>query len=167
MKCITLIISIAFLLFAGNSFAQEEVDEMIVQKGKEVSISYVLKVDGEIIDTSEKRGPLTYVQGGGKIIPGLSRQIEGMKVGDKKNIRVEPEEAYGKVNPKAFQEIPKSQLPSGVAPQVDMKLQISAPDGRMRIVRISEVREDTVVLDMNHLLAGKKLYFEIEVVSIR
>ena len=140
---------------------------MTIQDGKEVSFDYTLTVDGQIIGSSQNEEPLTYVHGEGKIIPGLARQMEGMKVGDKKDIVVNPEEAYGEINPNAFQEVPKSKLPSNIEPFVGMTLQANASDGRSQPVRIVEVRDESIIIDMNHPLAGKKLNFQIEVVSIK
>ncbi|HID93718.1 MAG TPA: hypothetical protein EYP60_06445 [bacterium (Candidatus Stahlbacteria)] len=91
---------------------------MVIQNGSRVWFDYTLTVDGEVVDSSEGRGPLQYTHGEGKIIPGLSRQLEGMRVGEERKIEVLPEEAYGQVNPDAFQEVPRSVLPADLKPQV-------------------------------------------------
>ena len=140
---------------------------MTIQQGKTVSFDYTLSVDGQVVDSSKDRGPLQYTHGEGRIIPGLSKQLEGMKVGDEKKIVVAPEEAYGQVNPAAFQEIPKSRLPSDADPKVGMTLQAKDQSGKTSIVKISEVKEDAVVLDLNHPLAGKTLNFDVRIVSIK
>lgn len=167
MRFIMLLLSIGLVFCATDCFAQRQKEVITIQKGKEVSFDYTLTVDGQIIDSSQDKEPLTYVHGEGRIIPGLARQMEGMKVGDEKDILVNPEEAYGEVNPNAFQEVPKSKLPANIEPRVGMALQANASDGRSQLVRIAEVKDDSVVIDMNHPLAGKKLNFHIEVVSIK
>ena len=167
MRFIILLISVGLVFCTTDCFAQKEGEVITIQKGKEVSFDYTLTVEGQIIDSSQNKEPLTYVHGEGKIIPGLARQLEGMKIGDKKDIPVNPEEAYGEINPNAFQEVPKSKLPGNVEPRIGMTLQANAPDGRSQLVRITEVKDDSIVIDMNHPLAVKKLNFQIEVVSIK
>lgn len=167
MKVFALIVSIGLALTSTACIAQNKGGKMSIQNGKEVAINYTLKVDGQVVDTSKEREPFTYVHGEKKIIPGLSKALEGMQEGDKKSVTINPEEGYGEVNPKAFQEIPNSQLPEGIKPQVGMNLQANAPDGRKQVIRISEVKDDSIVVDANHPLAGKRLNFDIEVVSVK
>ncbi len=140
---------------------------MAIENGKEVSFHYTLKVNKEVMDTSQERGPLTYVHGQGQIIPGLSKALEGLNPGDKKSVTLEPTDAYGEVNPKAYQELPKSQLPKEVEPKIGMNLQATTPDGKQQLIKISEVKDDSIVVDLNHPLAGKTLNFDIEVVSVK
>lgn len=155
------------LIFSLISYpAQIKGEDATVQKGSQVSFDYTLTVDGEVIDSSEGRGPLEYTHGSGQIIPGLSKQLEGMKVGEEKEVQVIPEEAYGPVNPEAFQEVLKSQLPPDQEPQVGMLLYASGPQGAMP-VKITEVKEESVVVDFNHPLAGKTLTFKVKIVSIK
>jgi len=139
---------------------------MSIQSGKEVSIHYTLKVNGEVVDSSKDKEPLTYVHGKGQIIPGLSKALEGMEAGDKKSVTVEPGDGYGEVNPKAYQEVPRTELPKEIEPKVGMTLQASSSDGRKQLIRISELKDSSVVVDMNHPLAGKTLDFDVEVVSV-
>lgn len=167
MRFIILLISVGLLFCTTDCFAQREGKVLTIQKGKEVSFDYTLTVDGQIFDSSQDKEPLTYVHGDGNIIPGLAKQLEGMKAGDKKDIVVNSEEAYGEVNPNAFHEIPKSQLPSSIEPRIGMTLQANAPDGRSQFARIAEIKDDSIVVDMNHPLAGKKLNFQIEIVSVK
>jgi len=89
-----------------------------------------------------------------------------MSVGEEKRVMVSDEEAYGKVNPNAFKELPKSSLPEGMDPQKGMVLQVQTPEGHAIPVRISEVKEESIVIDMNHPLAGKDLKFDVKVVSV-
>jgi FKBP-type peptidyl-prolyl cis-trans isomerase 2 len=167
MKIIKTIITIILLLLSATCYAQNKGGNMTVEKGKEVSINYTLKVDGQVVDTSEGRGPLTYTHGQGQIIPGLSKELEGLKVGDKKDVTVKPEDGYGQANPQAIQEVPKSQLPNNITPETGMNLQVSTPEGRTQVVKITDVKDDVVVIDMNHPLAGKTLNFEVEIMSIK
>jgi len=139
---------------------------MAIQKGSQVSFNYTLTVDGEVVDSSQGKEPFQYIHGEGKIIPGLSRQLEGLGVGEEKRIEVSPEEGYGKVIPEAIQEVPKTQLPPDIEPQVGMQLQVGNPEGRTMVAKITEIKTDTIVIDLNHPLAGKTLIFQIKIVSI-
>ncbi|MBW2046811.1 MAG: peptidylprolyl isomerase [Deltaproteobacteria bacterium] len=140
---------------------------MVVEDGRQVSFEYTLTVDKEVVDSTEGKNPLQYTHGKGKIIPGLARQLEGLRVGDKKVITVSPSEAYGNTNPEAFKEIAKASLPPKVEPKVGMHLQMATPQGNAFVVRISEIKDDTAILDLNHPLAGKTLTFDVKIVAVR
>ncbi len=141
----------------------------VVADGKTVKINYTLTVDGKVVDSSKGRQPLEFKVGTHQMIPGFEKAVMGMKVGEKKSFRVKPEEGYGPVNPKAFQEVPKKQLPAlpaGVTLKAGMTLLAQGKDGRRIPVTIKEVKKDVVVIDFNHPLAGKTLNFDVEVVGI-
>ena len=87
-----------------------------------------------------------------------------MAVGDSKQATVAPEDGYGMVNPKAFQEIPKDQLPPNG--KVGAQLQGKDGNGRMVRLRVVEIKDKAVVLDFNHPLAGKTLYFDVKILAI-
>ena len=139
---------------------------MAVENGKKVTFHFTLTVDKKVIQTSEGKEPMSYTHGSGQIIPGLAAEIEGMNEGEEKTVMVSAQDAYGEANPEALKELPKSSLPEGLAPQKDIMLQISTPDGQTIPARISEVKEESIVIDMNHPLAGKDLQFDVKVVSI-
>jgi FKBP-type peptidyl-prolyl cis-trans isomerase 2 len=139
---------------------------MAIENGKKVAFHYTLTVDGQLVQTTEGQEPLAYTHGSGEIIPGLSSELEGLQEGDRKTVQVAAEHAYGNVNPDAFKEIDRSSLPEDMEPQIGMVLQARSPDGREVLVRISDVREDAIVIDLNHPLAGKDLKFDIKVVSV-
>lgn len=167
MKCIRVmfLIIVTFCLTVHSAYGKG--DDIVIAKGNVVSFDYTLTIDGEEVDSSEGKEPLEYTHGEGKIITGLSRQLEGMKAGEKKKVVVQPKEAYGEIDPNAFKEIQKLQLPSNIEPKVDMLLQMRAMDGRSIPVRISEVKDDVVVLDLNHPLAGKTLTFQVKIISVK
>ena len=154
--------------YPGVSYPEQGKGSVVaIQKGSEVIFHYTLVVDGQIIYNSAMEESLQYTHGEGKIVPGLARQLEGMKAGEEKTIEVLPEEAYGKVDPRAFQEIPKSKLPSQPEPQVDMPIEGINSDGKTISARIAEVKEDTVTLDFNHPLAGKVLTYHVKIDSVK
>jgi len=145
-------------------FLQEEI--MAIENGKKVTFHYTLTVDDEVIQSSESQEPMAYTHGSGQIIPGLASQMEGMNEGEEKIILVAAEDAYGKQDPGAFKEVPKSSLPEGLNPEKEMMLQLHTSEGRAIPVRISEVKEDSIVIDLNHPLAGKDLQFDVKVLSV-
>jgi len=138
-----------------------------VAEGSTVKVNYTLTVDGKVVDSSKGHEPLEFKVGSHQVIPGFEKAVLGMKVGEKKAFTVSPEEGYGPVNPKAFQEIPRKQLPSDITPKAGMTLMAHGKDNRPVPVRIKEVKGDVVVMDFNHPLAGKTLKFDIEVVEIK
>ena len=138
----------------------------VIQNNMDVGFEYTLSVDGAVVDSTEGKAAFHYVHGLNQVIPGLERQLAGLHVGDAKDVIVSAEEGYGQVDPSAFVEIPKTQLPTGVTPEVGMMLRGVNPNGQNFRARISEMKADTVVLDLNHPLAGKTLSFKVKVVSI-
>lgn len=137
-----------------------------IKNGDTVSVNYTGKLeDGSVFDTSlqEGREPLTATLGQGQLIPGFENGLIGMSVGETKTVEIDAENAYGQHNPMLQQEIGKDQVPSDV--KVDDMLQGMSQTGPIN-VRIAEIKESTVVIDMNHPLAGKKLIFDLEVISI-
>jgi len=140
---------------------------MGIQMGSQVSFDYTLNVDGKVVETSQNKSPLSYVHGTGQIVPGLEKQLEGLIEGDEKEVIVVPEEAYGPNDPKAIKEVPRSMLPKEAQPQTGMYLQMQSPDGRSFTVKIIEIKEESVMLDFNHPLAGKTLNFKIKIISVQ
>jgi FKBP-type peptidyl-prolyl cis-trans isomerase SlpA len=137
-----------------------------VQIGDTVIVNYTGKLeDGTIFDSSlnEGREPLKSTLGQNQLIPGFEQGLLDMSIGDKKTIEIEPENAYGDIKPQMVSEVPLSQVPEGV--KAGDMLQGQNQFGPVNVV-VTEVKESTAVLDMNHPLAGKKLIFDLEVVSV-
>ncbi len=168
MRTVVRILAVGALFFMmAGAPNGEGAKGMTIKDGSKVSFDYTLTIDGRVVDSSEGREPLTYTHGEGQIIPGLSSQLEGLKEGDEKTVVVAPEDAYGVVDPKAFQEVPKDRMPQDIDLQVGTQLQSSSPDGRTFVVTVSEVKADSVVIDLNHPLAGKTLQFQVKVRSVQ
>jgi FKBP-type peptidyl-prolyl cis-trans isomerase SlpA len=137
-----------------------------IQSGDNVKVHYTGKLeDGSIFDTSlaEGREPLETTLGQGQLIKGFEAGLMDMVEGEKKTIEIESADAYGEHNPEMINEIPRAQVPEGV--KEGEMLQGMGPMGPVN-VKVVEVKDETVVLDANHPLAGKKLIFDLEVVSI-
>jgi FKBP-type peptidyl-prolyl cis-trans isomerase 2 len=139
----------------------------VVSEGKSVKVHYTLTVDGKVIDSSGGREPLEFKAGNKEMIPGFEKALMGMKAGGIKSFQVSPQDAYGMEDPRAVIDIPKNQLPPEITPQAGMTLQAQAKNGQIMAVRIVEVKEDVVVMDFNHPLAGKTLNFDVEVLEVK
>ncbi len=138
----------------------------MIKDGSTVAIHYTLTVDGQVADTSSGREPLEYVQGQGHIIVGLEKALSGAKQGDKKSVDIEAKEAYGEVNPEAKRRIPKTSIQNIDTLKIGDVVGASNGGHTFRAI-ISKIDEAEVELDFNHPLAGKKLHFEVEVVSVK
>ena len=137
-----------------------------VTNNSTVTVNYTGKLeDGSIFDSSlnEGRTPLTATLGQGQLIRGFEEGLIDMEVGDKKTVEIDVDMAYGQYNEAMIQNVPKEQVPEGV--MVGHMLQANTPMGPINF-RVLEVNETNVKLDGNHPLAGKKLIFDLEVVSI-
>jgi len=169
-KLITWVVAAVTLLCAATASvtaAEKAKNDNVVKDGMLVSMEYTLKgTDGKVIDSSKGREPLKYVQGQKMMIPGLEKELAGMKVGGEKNVTVKPEDAYGQINPNGFQEIPKEKIPPN-ALKVGAVLQGQDDQGRPMLARIKEVKEKSVVIDLNHPMAGKTLVFNVKIVDIQ
>lgn len=139
---------------------------MTVTQGKEVAIEYTLKLEDQtVVDSNVGDTPLTYLHGSHQIVSGLEKALEGMKVGESKKVKVNPEEGYGPIDQAAFMEADKKLIPED-ALKVDTLLQGQDRNGHVFTARVAEIRDQTVVLDLNHPLAGKTLYFDVRVLNI-
>lgn len=146
--------------------AQPQKEVIGIQDGSKVHLEYSLSDDkGKLIDTNKGKDPLIYTHGQKQIIPGLEKALSGMHVGENKRVTVPPEQAYGPINPKAVAEVPKERIPAD-ALKVGAELVSQAKTGQVMPVRVKEVKEKTVVLDLNHPLAGKTLVFDVKVLNI-
>jgi FKBP-type peptidyl-prolyl cis-trans isomerase 2 len=122
--------------------------------------------DGQVFDSSLEREPLKFTMGQGQLIPGFEAGLIDMEVKEKKTIHIPSAEAYGPRRDDMMHEVQKTQLPPEIKPEVGMPLVSQTPEGQQMHFTIAEVREESIVVDGNHPLAGKDLTFEIEVVSI-
>ncbi|MEX0806384.1 MAG: peptidylprolyl isomerase [Candidatus Binatia bacterium] len=138
----------------------------MVKNGSLVRFEYtVSNENGEVLQSNRGMEPVSYTHGKREIIPGLENALAGMDVNEEKSIRVQPEEAYGPVDPDGFKEVPKADVPAA-ALEVGTPLGTRGPGGEELVIHVREVKPETVVLDFNHPLAGKTLNFDVKVVDI-
>jgi len=132
-----------------------------------VSIEYTLTVENEVVDSTEGDEPLQFLQGHQNIIPGLERELVGLKIGDNKKVLVPPAEAYGYVDPENVVDVPRGEFPQEIPLETGTELEVKNADGEVLSATIAEVNTETVKLDFNHPLAGKELSFDVTIVDLR
>jgi FKBP-type peptidyl-prolyl cis-trans isomerase 2 len=144
----------------------EEGEGTMVEEGRSISIEYTLKLDdGSTVDSNVGEQPLVYQQGAQQILPALEKELQGLRVGDTKQVMLTPEKGYGVVDPKLFQEVEANLIPED-ARTPGSQLVSQGPGGEQRIVRVHEVKSDKIVIDLNHPLAGKQLNFDVKIMQI-
>lgn len=140
---------------------------MQIAQNSVVAFHYTLTNDeGEVLDSSEGREPLTYLHGAGNIIPGLEKELEGRENGEKLQVAVNPEEGYGETQPSLVQEVPRDSFQGVESVEPGMQFQAQTQGGPL-MVTVTKVEGDTVVVDGNHPLAGQKLNFDVEIAEVR
>ena len=127
-----------------------------------MSIAYRLFDErGRLVDKQS----LGYVHGYAQILPGLEAGLEGARSGERRRLSLEPEDAFGERDSDGVLEVDRDELPGQVAPGDEVSAQ--SPDGTEVVWRVLEVREDVIVVDVNHPLAGQKVRFEVEIREVR
>ncbi|MBK8496693.1 MAG: FKBP-type peptidyl-prolyl cis-trans isomerase [Chitinophagaceae bacterium] len=138
-----------------------------VKEGDVVKVHYTGKlVNGEQFDSSTGREPLEFTVGAGQMIKGFDDAMPGMSLGGKKTINIAAENAYGERSEEAIIEFPKENVPADMVLEPGMPLTLSNQAGQPVPVIVVEVKEEVIVLDANHFLAGQELIFDIELVEI-
>ncbi len=138
-----------------------------VKEGDLVKVHYTGKlVNGEQFDSSVGREPLEFTVGAGQMIKGFDDAMPGMSLGEKKTINIAPEDGYGARSEEAIIEFPKENVPADMVLEPGMPLTLSNQAGQPVPVIVVEVKDDIIILDANHFLAGQELIFDIELVEI-
>jgi FKBP-type peptidyl-prolyl cis-trans isomerase 2 len=138
-----------------------------VKNGDTVKVHYQGRfTDGTEFDSSEGRSPLEFEVGSGHVIRGFDEGVVGMEQGEKKTIHIPAADAYGPSIPENVIEFPRTQFPPDMAPEVGMQLNLRSQDGQNIPVVVADVKDEIVVLDANHPLAGRDLVFDVELVEI-
>lgn len=129
---------------------------------------YVLTDEaGKVLDQSSEGQPLAYLQGANNIIPGLEKELLGKEVGDKLKVEVVPEEAYGEYHDEAVQVVPLSVFPEDATVEPGVQFQAQGPEGDAMMITVTAVEDGMATIDGNHPLAGKTLFFDVEIVKVR
>ena len=140
---------------------------MKISQNTVVSIDYTVKDSaGNVIDSSSGGLPLEYIHGTGRLITGLEKELEGKSEGDAFSVEIAPKDAYGEYDDSLLIEVPRANFDADAEIKVGMKFHATSPGGPA-IVKVTKVTDETVTVDANHELAGKTLFFDVKVVSVR
>jgi FKBP-type peptidyl-prolyl cis-trans isomerase SlyD len=138
-----------------------------ITKNSVVTIQYILTDSkNAVLDQSSPSEPLVYLHGSGSIIPGLEAALEGKSRGNQLQVTVPPEEAYGVRHEEMLQSMKKSEFPEGEEVELGMRFQVQTENGTM-ILTVIEVKENEIIVDANHPLAGLTLNFDVKVEDVR
>ena len=141
---------------------------MRIEDGKVVGIDYKLHLgDGDVVDESSPGEPLTYIQGQGQIVPGLEKALEGLGVGDEKQVVVQPADGYGEHDARGVQDVPRDAFPADAMPEAGNSYYAHGQNGETVPFLVKNVGPSTVTVDFNHPLAGKTLHFDVKVREVR
>jgi FKBP-type peptidyl-prolyl cis-trans isomerase SlyD len=141
---------------------------MQIKKHSAAAIDYQLTIDdGIVVDASEKGDPLWYLHGVGNLIPGLEKELEGMKVGDEKTVVVEPAQGYGVRDDDRVHVVPRQEFPPSTSFELGDVVVARGPSGEELEARVTAIDAKNVTVDFNHELAGKTLTFQVKVQEIR
>lgn len=162
------ILCMVFYLLSIHAEAQKSKNNLIIERGDTVSIEYTLKLDGMgVVDSNVGSKPLTFKQGTRKVVPGLDKAVLGMKIGDNKKVTIPPQEGYGLVVNGAVIEIDKNKIPEK-SHKIGTILEGKDPKtGKTFNAQVIDVKDNKLILDLNHPLAGKTLYFDVKVLDIK
>ena len=140
----------------------------MIVKNKVVTLVYCLKdTQGEVLDRADSDKPMKYLHGGGSIVPGLENALDGLKVGEKKEVTVKPEEGYGEILSDLKMKVERKAFPADQKIAIGMQFTAELSDGRKHPFNIVKVEGDNIQIDGNHPLAGQTLHFSVEVMGIR
>lgn len=159
-NCIFVALFVLLSLVTPSALAQDNAET--IAEGKQVSFTYTLTSGDEVIESNAGQEPMVYVQGGGRILPALESELEGMSAGEETTVALVAADAYGEIRADAFQEIPLEQLPEDArVPGALLQAQ-----GFPGPIRVAEVKDEVAILDFNHPLAGKDITFDIVILAV-
>lgn len=135
-----------------------------VKAGDTIRVGYTGKLEsGEVFDSSEGREGLKFTVGAGQLIKGFDQAVVGMAKGEKKTVTIPPEEGYGPRDDSRMVDIPASAVPEDMDIKEGMQLQLTDPNGTPVMAVVDNISSDTIKMDLNHVLAGRTLVFDIQV----
>ncbi|MFO7988353.1 MAG: FKBP-type peptidyl-prolyl cis-trans isomerase [Thermodesulfobacteriota bacterium] len=135
-----------------------------IKAGDTISVDYTgKKQDGTVFDSSEGKEPLKFTVGSGMLIQGFDNAVVGMKPGESKTVEVPPDQGYGHRHEDAFVDIPREQIPEEIPLSEGLVLQLQDPQGRPVPATVTEITDENVKMDINHMLAGETLTFDITI----
>lgn len=142
-------------------------EEKSIQPDSEVIMYFTLKLeDGTIADSTENEEPMQFVMGDGSMIPGLERSLYGLRIGEKQNVRIGPDDAFGQRDPENIRIMKREEFPAEMALEPGVIIEFDTETGESIAGMITEVQTENVNVDFNHPLAGHEVTFDVEIVDI-
>lgn len=142
----------------------------MIKKGSKVTLDYEGKFEnGEIFDSSKHNDhshPLEFTVGEKQVIPGFEKAVLGMKKDQEKEFSIEAKDAYGECDPQLINQVPKNAFPPEQEIKVGTAFVLGSPDGKRILARVIKIEKDKITIDLNHPLAGKKLFFKIKILKV-
>jgi FKBP-type peptidyl-prolyl cis-trans isomerase SlyD len=169
LKQVSIVLILCTVLFISSVQAETAGRKRLpsVKEGNHVYIEYTLKLeDGEVVDSNVGSDPMNFIHGKGQIVPGLEKELTGMKKGESKHVVVKPEDGYGNIRDDAIREVPREKIPKE-SHKAGAKIQGRTATGRVIPLTVKEVKDKTIILDYNHPLAGKTLYFDVKIIDVK
>ncbi len=141
---------------------------MRVKHGRVILLDYSVRVhSGQVVEASTGKGPIEYLHGSGQILPALERALEGLGEGDQASFSIAPEDAYGERKPDNVVSLPRTLFPADVQLEEGLCLYAKASGGTSYPITVKEVGEEMVLVDLNHPLAGERLFFQVKICGVR
>jgi FKBP-type peptidyl-prolyl cis-trans isomerase SlyD len=141
---------------------------MRVKHGRVVVLDYMVRIaSGKVVESSAGKAPIEYLHGAGQILPALERALEGLKEGEQAAFSIAAGEAYGERKDDNVVSLPRTLFPAEVKLEKGVCLYARASGGQSYPITVREVKEEMVVVDLNHPLAGERLFFEVNVRGVR
>jgi FKBP-type peptidyl-prolyl cis-trans isomerase SlyD len=141
---------------------------MRVKMGRVVLLDYMVRIaSGQVVESSAGKAPIEYLHGAGQILPALERALEGLGEGDQAAFSIAADEAYGERKDDNVVSLPRTLFPAEVKLEKGLCLYARASGGQSYPITVREVKEDMVVVDLNHPLAGERLFFEVNIRAVR
>jgi peptidylprolyl isomerase len=135
--------------------------------GRTVKVHYTVKLDdGTVVDSTLDHEPFTFTIGMGAVIPGFEKELMGMRTGESKTFKVSVEDAYGPYYKELIKEVDRTEFPADFKFEAGQKLEIPGPDGQSGFATVLKVSKKTIILDINHPLAGKELSMDVQLIEV-
>lgn len=141
---------------------------MAIQDNQVVTIHFKVKdQNGDVVDSTKKNEPYSFIKGQNQILPKLEEKIGDMIIGSTKKLDLPADQAYGEYNEKAVQQVKRSDFPENTRVEEGMGFIANTSEGKQLPFTVKKVENEDVTIDFNHPLAGKDLSFEVELVNVR
>ncbi len=155
------------LMFTCIAFAKDGSAKVTkISIGKKVTMDYITKINGQVVEATTGKSPIVFIMGDGKIIPGLAKKLEGLKKGDTKVIHLKAEDSFGKVIEEAIHEFPRASFPQDTKFVVGGLIQVKDPNDQPVTGIVKNLTEEMVTIDFNHPFAGKNIDIEVKIVNV-